>query len=135
MKSPTSSKSSIHGFESQTKEFAVDNLCVDDILIEKQGSTYITLMQGDDLEEAGIYQDDLIVLDAELNPLDGDIVCVNLNGQLKCRILALQPKSLISCSNSHRSVEFIEEFDDLLILGVVTRTVRCFRKLNTTIFD
>ncbi|WP_076415003.1 S24 family peptidase [Shewanella sp. UCD-KL12] len=135
MRSPTSTTTPIHGFESPAKDYAVKRLCLDDILIEKSGSTYITIMSDDQMNQIGLYKNDLVILDSDLTPKEADIVCVLLNGQLKCRMLALHPKALKPCHSSNPTLEFIEEFDDLIIVGVVTRTVRCFRKLNTSIFD
>lgn len=129
MESPTSTMSPLFGFESATKDYFQAELSLEEFLVEKPGSTFVSTMSGDDMEQAGVYDGDLLIIDKDLRVQNKDIVVVSLNGEIKCRMINTHNQVLISCNVEYQD-EQIEEMDDFVLIGVVTRSIRCFRPLK-----
>lgn len=51
-------------------------------LIEHPASTYFVKVKGDSMEDAGIRQGDIVILDRSLTPKNGDIVIASLEGDV-----------------------------------------------------
>ena len=51
-------------------------------LIEHPASTYFVKVKGDSMEDAGIRQGDIVILDRSLTPKNGDIVIASLDGDV-----------------------------------------------------
>jgi DNA polymerase V len=78
--------------------------------------------------EAGIFPDDLLVVDRSLRACDGDTVIAGFNGELTVKQLQLRPvPRLVPCNCNYAPIE-IPEGADLEILGVVTNVIHHLRK-------
>lgn len=124
-----SGKSSIHGFESQAKEFSQKPLSLDDLLLPHSGDTYLAEMNSNDMSDTGIYKRDILVVNASLTPADNDIIVCVLNGETLCCALN-RTKAIISQNSMIRK---ISPQDSFTVLGVVSSSIRCFRPIS--LFD
>ena len=61
------------------------NLSLDEHFIKHPAATFFVKVEGDGLEEHGIYKDDTLIIDRSLNPEKNSIVIVVIDGELTVR--------------------------------------------------
>jgi len=73
------------GFPSPAEEELVDTLSLDEYLIDKPEASFMLKVSGDSMRDAGIHQDDLVIVERGREPKNGDIVlaCVDREWTLK----------------------------------------------------
>lgn len=80
------------------------------------------------MQGLGIFDRDLLIVDRSLEPVQGDVVVVALDGQLACKVLDRHRRRLLS-ANSKYSPILSREGQDLSVEGVVKASVRYHRPL------
>lgn len=123
---PISASCGITGFESPAKDYAQKELSLDELLIETPSATLLYQVQGDDLQDVGIFDQDLVIVDESVRVQNCDLVVAELNGEMICkRINTLH--SVLYSSQATESPITVQEFDEFVVKGVVIRSVRCHR--------
>lgn len=107
------------------------NLSFDDLLVKHQPSTFFVRVAGNSLIEAGIFEQDILVVDRQLKPKTGDLVIAIIQNDFTAKFLSQdsvgQPV-LLPANKNYRPITF-KPGSDLTIWGVVTGIVR---QLTTT---
>ena len=116
----------ITGFESPAAEYLELPLSLDDILIEKKHASFLGIASGSSMEQAGIFDGDLLIADRSLKPQNMDVVIAILNGELTAKYWLAKERKLISANQAFKDIE-ISIVDDFKIEAVVTRSIRLFR--------
>lgn len=99
-----------------------------DHLIPRPSATYFCRSKGDSMEELGIYDGDLLIVDRSLEPLDGDVIVVCLDGELTCKQLGKwhsQP-ALLSGNPAYQPIAL--SGTDCETWGVVIHNVHTHRR-------
>jgi DNA polymerase V len=122
----TSASAGITGFESPAAEYSQLSCNLDDLLIEHPSSTFLATASGDSMQNVGIFDGDLLVIDRHVKEKQGDIVVAVLNGEFVCKIIDIERRLLISANPNMRPVR-ISELDTFSLEGVVIRSIRCHR--------
>jgi len=60
-------------------------LSLDEHFIEHPAATFFVKVEGDGMEDHGIYKDDTLIVDRSLNPEKNSIVIVVIDGELTVR--------------------------------------------------
>ena len=123
---PIPAHAGITGFESPAKEYEQKTLLLDDVLIEHPSATYIGIAQGDSLKDVGVYDQDILIIDQQITPQQLDVVTAILNGETVCYVLDKVNGSLLPANAEYQPIS-INDADDFRVIGVVIRSVRCFR--------
>ena len=76
------------------------------------------MANGDSMQNVGIFDGDILIVDRSENTVQGDIIVANYNGAFICKILDKRSKQLLSASDKHKPVS-ITEADEFQIEGVV----------------
>jgi len=113
----------ISGFESPAAEYKELGLSLDQLLISNPNATFIGLAKGQSMEEIGIFEDDILIVDRAKKAKSGDVIVANFNGCFVCKILDKKKATLLSASPFFKAVR-INESDEFQIEGVVTRSIR-----------
>jgi DNA polymerase V len=102
-------------------ERAID---LNDQLIRNKSATYFFRMKGDAMREAGIFDNDVLVVDRSLKLVDGKIIVAVLNGELLVRRFHKNFSSayLIPENNRYKTIN-LAEFTDFVMWGVVTYVI------------
>ncbi|MBB1383112.1 translesion error-prone DNA polymerase V autoproteolytic subunit [Shewanella sp. SR41-2] len=124
---PIPARAGITGFESPAAEYSQLGISLDDLLIEHPSSTFIGIAQGESMQDVGIFDGDMIIVDRHETARNGDVIVANFNGEFVCKILDTKRRVLLSSNQQYLPV-IIHEYDDLSIEGVVTRSIRCHRQ-------
>lgn len=119
------------GFPSPADDYIEEYLDLNRLLVHEQASTFIVRVkkESESMIEAGIYPDDLLVVDRSLTPADGDIVIAVLDGDLTVKELRLREGrvALIPRNRAMKPI-VLRDGQELLVWGVVTSCIHRFRR-------
>lgn len=115
------------GFPSPAQDYVEQRLDLNQLCIKRPAATYFVRVAGDSMIEAGIYPEDLLVVDRSITAQAGDIVIASLNGEFTVKELELNPLRLTPKNQNYQTM-LINDTDDLEIFGVVTNVVRSIKR-------
>lgn len=121
-----SASAGITGFESPASDYLQLPLNLDALLIEHPSATFIGKADGYSMEEVGIFNGDILIVDRQIQVKNRDVIVANLNGEFICKILDTQNRLLLSANKGFQDVQ-INAYDEFTIEGVVIRSIRCHR--------
>lgn len=104
------------GFPSPTADYTEDELDLNAYCIHRPSATYFVRAIGDSMKDMGLYSGDLMVVDKAENPMQGDIVIAETDGEFTVKRLQLKPRIALLPMNSASSSLYSEE---LQIFGVM----------------
>lgn len=113
----------ITGFESPAAQYKELGLTLDELLIKHPDATFIGVASGASMQELGIFDGDLLIVDRAVNVSTGDVVVATYNGTFVCKIINKEKRLLMSASDEYDPV-YISPEDGFCLEGVVTRSVR-----------
>ena len=91
--------------------------------IQNPRSTYFVRASGDSMINAGIFDQDILVLDRSVRAKDGNIVVAALNGDLTVKVLRTTPSVTLEPRNDAFSKISVHDEDEFDIFGVVTYVI------------
>ena len=120
----------ISSFESPAAEYAQSELVLDDILIERKSSTFLARASGRSMEQFGVFDRDVLVIDRAAPKSKRDIVVAVLNGQFICKLLDRESGTLYSGLLGSPGLKpfRISPCDDYIEEGIVIRSIRLHRE-------
>ncbi|ALS33063.1 DNA polymerase V [Pseudoalteromonas translucida KMM 520] len=116
----------ITGFESPAAEYVELGISIDELIIKHPNATFIGIASGQSMQEVGIFDGDLLVIDRAEDVSTGDVIVASYNGSFVCKIIDKSQRLLISASKDYKSV-YISNDDDFKLEGVVTASIRLHR--------
>ena len=75
------------GFPSPADDYLEDKLDLNEYLIKHPAATFFVRVAGDSMINAGIYNNDIIIVDRSIKPKHGKIVVAALDGQMTIKRL------------------------------------------------
>ncbi|KAB0300696.1 S24 family peptidase [Vibrio fortis] len=126
--SPTSISCSLTSWESPAAEYVELGVSLDSILVNNPNATYPAYANGDSMENVGIYNGDLLVIDRKPQAQHLDTVIVSLNGAFMCKIIDVRQRLLLSANPTCAPIPIHPE-DAFSIEGVVIRSIRLHKPL------
>lgn len=109
------------GFGAAADDYAERGIDLNEELVRNKPATYFFRMKGDAMQEAGIFDGDILVVDRSLKLVNGKVIVAILNGELLVRRFHKNFSSafLIPENNRYKAIN-LAEFSDFAIWGVVT---------------
>jgi len=113
------------GFPSPATDYVEDDVDLNAYLIKNIPSTFLIRVQGKSMNNVGIKDDDLLVVDRSLNPKNFSTVVVNINEELVIKSFIKEKNQTFLTSGSKESKDKINltENPEIIIWGVVTYTI------------
>ena len=113
------------GFPSPAEEELADKLDLNDYLIKHPAATFLVRANGDSMLQAGIHDNDILVVDRSLPALDGKIIIVAIDGQLTVKRLQKKKDGsiVLRAENPHYQPIVVRDGNELQIWGVVTNVI------------
>lgn len=105
------------GFPSPAQDYVESELDLNELCIRRRASTFFVRASGSSMQELGLYDGDVMVVDRAEEASQGDIVIAEVNGEFTVKRLQLQPCLALLPMNPAYSVIYPQ---DLQLLGVVT---------------
>ena len=112
------------GYPSPLTEQAKELVDINGYLIRNEIATYIFRVKGNAMIDAGIFDEDVLIVDRSIEPKDNDIVLARLNNEFIVKRLD-QRAGLIKLISENPIYPplVIKERDDFAFWGVVTNCV------------
>ena len=82
------------GFPATVEEQPAESLDLNDFLIKNPPATFFVRATGDSMIGAGIFADDMLVVDKSAEPVNGDIVIAILNNEFAVKRLSKKGKTV-----------------------------------------
>jgi len=113
------------GFPSPATDYVEDDIDLNGHLIKNIPSTFLIRVQGKSMDNVGIHDGDLLVVDKSLNPKNFSTVIVNINEELVVKSFLREKNETFLTSGSKKSEDKINltENSEISIWGVVTYVI------------
>ena len=99
-------------------------------LIRHPETTFYARIEGDSMQDAGIFSGDLVVIDRSLQASDGDYVAAYIDGEFTVKEFRLDPSGkcawLIPHNDKYRKIR-VDDENAFIIWGVITHTIHDVR--------
>ncbi|MFT5849796.1 MAG: DNA polymerase V [Patiriisocius sp.] len=124
---PMYSSSPSAGFPAPGDDQVERVLDINDLVVQNPASTFFVRVAGDSMEGAGIFSDDVLVIDRSKEVKDGVIVVAAINGEMVVKRLLLQHnKHLLVSENEDYEPITVGDGEECTVWGVVVGSVRIF---------
>ena len=113
------------GFPSPATDYVEDDIDLNTHLIKNIPSTFLIRAQGKSMNNVGIYDGDLLVVDRSLDPKKFSTVIVNINEELVIKSFLKEKDQSFLTSDSKKLKDKINltENHEIFIWGVVTYVI------------
>ena len=116
------------GFPSPADDHVEKRLSPSDYLVQNDSATFFVRVKGDSMVDAGIFENDVLVVDRSVEACVGDIVLAILDGEFTVKTLgkSKQGPRLIPANENYPVIE-VRAGQSFEVCGVVTGSMRKFR--------
>ncbi len=113
------------GFPSPATDYVEDDIDLNIHLIKNAPATFLIRVQGKSMNETGIHDGDLLIVDKSLNPKNFSTVIANVNEELVVKNFVKEKNQSFLFSGSKKSKNKINlsENPQIFIWGVVTYVI------------
>ena len=117
------------GFPSPAQDYMDLSIDLNRELIRNPSSTFYGRVKGDSMQDAGVSEGDVLVIDKSLEPQDGDMAVCFLDGEFTLKFIQLEKDViwLIPANEAYDPIRVTAE-NEFLIWGIVTYTIKNNRK-------
>lgn len=113
------------GFPSPALDFVDLTIDLNKHLIKHPAATFYGRVKGDSLKNAGISNDDLLIIDRSLEPTNGKIAICYIDGEFTAKRIIITKDEiwLVPENENYKPIRVTEE-NDFLIWGIVTHVIK-----------
>lgn len=119
------------GFPSPAQDYLTGTIDLNKELIRHRDTTFLARVSGNSLQEAGICDGDIIMIDKSLEARNGDFVVAFVDGEFTLKEFRLDDNAkcawLIPHNKDYEPIKVTEE-NQFMIWGVLTYTIKHLRK-------
>jgi DNA polymerase V len=123
LKLPLYSSKVAAGFPSPAEDHIDEHLDLND-LVKNPAATFLVRVSGHSMKDAGIHENDILIVDRSITPINGKVVIAVIQGQLTVKTIHKKNNQLflIPANPDFLPIEVKEE-DDIHVWGVVTKVI------------
>ena len=112
------------GFPSPAEDYSDKKLDLNEYLIKHPASTFFVKVTGDSMIEAGIFPEDMLIVDRYPTPKSGQVVLAVVDGEFTVKRYQKIGEiiKLIPANPKYQPIEFVDG-QELIIWGVVTQVL------------
>ena len=116
------------GFPSPADDHAEKRLDLNEYLIDQSEATFFVRIKGDSMIDAGILDNDIVIVDRSKSAAINDIVLASIDGEFTVKVLAKNSEGpyLMPANKEYKPIH-IKSDSEFEICGVVTGSVRKFK--------
>jgi DNA polymerase V len=112
------------GFPSPADDYIEKTLDLNELLVQKPAATFFARAQGNSMTGAGIFPNDILVVDRSIEPVSGKVVICAVDGELTVKRLIMEAGQWkLRAENTDYPDIIIYEEIDMVIWGVVTNVI------------
>lgn len=115
------------GFGAAADDYMERGIDLNEHLVRNKPATYFFKMKGDAMQQAGIFDGDVLIVDRSLKLVNGKIIVAILNGELLVRRYHQNFSSafLIPDNDRYKTIN-LAEFSDFKVWGIVVHSIHSF---------
>jgi len=112
------------GFGAAADDYMERGIDLNEQLIKNKPATFFFRMRGDAMKNAGIFDNDILIIDRSLKLMPGKIIVAVLNGELLIRRFHKNFSSafLIAENTQYKEIN-LSQFTDFTVWGIVTYVI------------
>ena len=112
------------GFGAAADDYMERGIDLNEQLIKNKPATFFFRMRGDAMKDAGIFENDILIIDRSLKLIPGKIIVAALNGELLVRRFHKNFSSafLIAENTQYKDIN-LSQFADFTVWGIVTYVI------------
>ncbi|MCS4284397.1 DNA polymerase V [Pseudomonas sp. BIGb0278] len=108
-------------------------ISLDELMQVHAPNVYLVRIDGDSMQGAGIFDEDVAIVDKAIDARAGHIVIAAVNGEPVCKRLDYVGRQIVLRSENPRyAPRFIMEGDEFSVWGVVTYSLRSHGPMSCT---
>jgi DNA polymerase V len=112
------------GFPSPAEDYMEKPLDLNELVIKHPFATFFVRVEGDSMKNAGIFSDDILVVDRSLEAQNGKIIVALLNGEFTVKRLLKTAQGITLCpENESFSPIKVTPESEFQVWGVVTYVI------------
>lgn len=114
-------QSGVHaGFPSPADDFLEGSLDLNDLVIKHPEATFFARVEGDSMQDEGIAEGDILIVDKAVEPFDGCLAISYIDGEFTLKRVRMQKERivLIPANPKYPAIEVSAE-NDFAVWGVV----------------
>lgn len=119
-------RAGLSGFPSPAQDYEARTLDLNERLIKRPSSTFFMQIQGDSMERYGMYEGDLIVVDRSVDPRPGQILVVEVDGEVIVKRYEVIGERPYLCSGNASYAPIPMSDRDCQVWGVVRSVIHEF---------
>ena len=117
------------GFPSPAEDHIELGIDLNKYLIKNPISTFFLRVSGNSMNNAGIYHNDLLIIDRSINPIPGHIVVAILDGEFTLkRLVKKQNNYYLKADKENYPAISLYEYTDIQIWGVAIYSIHELKK-------
>ena len=121
---PLATETITAGFPSPAEDYIELGIDLNKYLIKNPISTFFLRVSGNSMNNAGIYNDDLLIIDRSINPNPGHIVVALLDGEFTLkRLIKKQDTYYLKADKENYPAINLYEYIDIQIWGVAIYSI------------
>ncbi|MEO6329314.1 MAG: translesion error-prone DNA polymerase V autoproteolytic subunit [Ginsengibacter sp.] len=113
------------GFGAAADDYMERGIDLNEQLIRNKPATFFMRVSSDAMKEAGIYKNDVVIVDRSVKPVSGKVIIAILNGEMLIRRFERNNRSirLLAEPNKLSPINIDESCEEFSIWGVVTYVI------------
>lgn len=113
------------GFGAAADDYMERGIDLNEQLIRNKPATFFMKVSSDAMKEAGIYKNDVVIVDRSVKAINGKVIIAVLNGEMLIRRLEKTNNSLrlLTETNKLSPINIDESCEEFSIWGVVTYVI------------
>ncbi|MCX7955357.1 MAG: translesion error-prone DNA polymerase V autoproteolytic subunit [Bacteroidales bacterium] len=113
------------GFPSPADDFVATPLDLNELLIKNKSSTFFARVTGNSMEDAGISDGDILVIDRSIEPSDNRIAVCFIDGEFTVKRLSVKNNEcyLLPANPKYKPIKITAD-NEFIIWGIVTYVIK-----------
>lgn len=115
------------GFPSPADDFLDLSIDLNKELIKNKSATFFARVKGDSMQDAGIHDGDLLVVDKSLEPQDKKIAVCFIDGEFTVKRIRIEKDIIwLRAENKDYAPIKVTRDNEFIIWGIVTNVIKSF---------
>ena len=113
------------GFPSPVDDFSESRISLDEELVKNKDTTFYAKVKGQSMIDAGLDDNDLLVIDRSLSPENNKIAVCFLDGEFTVKRLRVEKNEVwLQPENPNYPIINITKENDFMVWGIVTNVIK-----------